>query len=769
MRAQHANANGIYTPLYAALIAVLNTKLPLLGQLLITRLVIQFQNSFRRNDKPTCLSTCRFLAQLFNYGVAHELVILQILALVLDRVTDDGVEVAVGILKECGRHLAELSPKALHAVFERLRHILHESAALDASSSHAVALDKRTQYMIEVLFQIRRDGFAQYPTRSDPLDLVEDQDQIVHCIGLDDEDLNPEEGVDVFKWDEHWDDAERKYDAIRKEILGDEDELDEPAAHHDSTQHELPVASSDGEHASSEPEPAPSAHLTEQEQHRQLHQHMTIQDETQTNLINLRRTIYLIIMSSLSFEEATHKLLQLKTRSGTADGHTQALEEQVIVSMLVECCSQERSFEKFYGAVGERLCRLRPSMPRPHPNTPSPSDSATSGGNWAICFGLEFQKIYDELHRYETNRIRNMAKFFAHLFGTDALSWRSMHKINLTETTTTSSSRIFVKILFQELVEIMGLKAIKQRMVDLPELELDVGGTSHVTLHLNRQQRQVREMREWVSGMVGYGTKEEPCEPRDVRFRINFWTSVGLGPLTERMREALKNGQVGQRHRLSGGSEGSSDRSVSDSESESDGSSRSRGRSRRSSRSSRPSSRSSSSSSSRSSRSRSGSRSRQGRARRSSSMSSSSSRTPPRPRPRDRSTSRSPARRSTTRDRSLSPRSKRIAMMEAREGRRVPVGPRRRSSSPRSTRKAVGRHDDDRSRSRSRSRNRSRIRSRNFSRSRSRSRSRDGRYGKRKYVERSVSRDRQRRQRRRNESRWSVSRSPSPNRTSSRR
>lgn len=43
---------------------------------------------------------------------------------------------------------------------------------------------------------------------------------------------------------------------------------------------------------------------------------MQIRDETETNLINLRRTIYLTIMSSVNFEEAGHKLLKIKLEPG---------------------------------------------------------------------------------------------------------------------------------------------------------------------------------------------------------------------------------------------------------------------------------------------------------------------------------------------------------------------------------------------------------------------------------------------------------------------
>ena len=43
---------------------------------------------------------------------------------------------------------------------------------------------------------------------------------------------------------------------------------------------------------------------------------MKIKDETETNLVNLRRTIYLTIMSSVDFEEAGHKLLKIKLEPG---------------------------------------------------------------------------------------------------------------------------------------------------------------------------------------------------------------------------------------------------------------------------------------------------------------------------------------------------------------------------------------------------------------------------------------------------------------------
>jgi len=58
--------------------------------------------------------------------------------------TDDSVEVAISFLKECGQKLTEVSPRGITAIFDRLRNVLHEAD-----------LDKRTQYMIEVMFQVK--------------------------------------------------------------------------------------------------------------------------------------------------------------------------------------------------------------------------------------------------------------------------------------------------------------------------------------------------------------------------------------------------------------------------------------------------------------------------------------------------------------------------------------------------------------------------------------------------------------------------------------
>ncbi len=119
--------------------------------------------------------------------------------------------------------------------------------------------------------------------------------------------------------------------------------------------------------------------------------------------------------------------------------------------MVIECCSQERSYSTFYGLVSERFCKLNRV--------------------WNEYFERAFETYYDTIHRYETNRLRNIARLFGHLLANDA---------------------IFADA---------EIKALSTGMFPLDN-------------------------------------------PKNTRFSINYFTSIGLGALTEEMREHLKVSRV---------------------------------------------------------------------------------------------------------------------------------------------------------------------------------------------------------------------------------
>lgn len=62
----------MFTHVYSALVAVINTKLPEIGELLVKRLIMQFKRSYKRNDKAVCINSAKFLCHLVNQHVTHE-------------------------------------------------------------------------------------------------------------------------------------------------------------------------------------------------------------------------------------------------------------------------------------------------------------------------------------------------------------------------------------------------------------------------------------------------------------------------------------------------------------------------------------------------------------------------------------------------------------------------------------------------------------------------------------------------------------------------
>ncbi len=437
MKAQAASLP--FTPVLAAMAAIINSKLPQIGELLVKRLVMQFRKSFRRNDRAVAGSSTTFLAHLANQQVVHEMVVAQILLLLLQKPTDDSVEIAVGLMKAIGQHLEEMNPAIANAVYDQLRSILHEGD-----------IEKRSQYMIEVLFQVRKDGYSDSPAIREELDLIEEEDQITHRLMLD-ADIDVEDRLNIFKFDPDWEENEAAYKRLRAEILGEGSDDDED------------------EDESSEDE--------EDEEEKAVE----IKDQSNTDLVNLRKTIYLTIMSSLDAEESVHKLLKINLPAGA---------ESELPSMVVECCAQEKTYTPFFGAIGERFAKLNRL--------------------WTDLFEQAFQNKYETIHRHDTNQLRNIARFFGHLFGSDAIGWHSLSVIHLNEDETTSASRIFIKILFQEMSEELGISKLQARVRD-------------------------EAMQPSFEGLFPRDNA------RNIRFSINYFTSIGMGALTEEMREYLAN------------------------------------------------------------------------------------------------------------------------------------------------------------------------------------------------------------------------------------
>jgi len=441
IQAQAAIPN--YSPVYAALVAIVNSKIPEFGELLCKRLVKKFRDAYTTNNHASCVAALRFIAHLVNQRVMSELIAFEMLGLFLENPSEDSVELAVELMKDVGPGLKANAKKLYDHVIRQLRDILQEGVGA------------RVDAAIKGLLDLSRADFKGQPAVPESLDLVEDEDKITHTISLSQK-IDPETRLDIFQKDPQWQLHEDEYADIRRVILGEDEIADEE---------DNAVADEDD----------PAAKRIEG-----FGGSVTITDES-TRLLELRRKIYLTIVSSVDYQEVVHKLLALKLHKPD--------EIREITNMVVESCANERSMIKMYAAAGQQLCQVNREYKRAYEEL--------------------FKKYYETIHLYGTIQLNNIAKFFAHLLYTDSIHWSVLACIKLTEEDTTPAGRIFIKVLFREMCEYMGIVALQKRL----ELPL---------------------MQEYIRGIFPLDST------KNMRFSINFFTASGLGGLTQRLRDELK-------------------------------------------------------------------------------------------------------------------------------------------------------------------------------------------------------------------------------------
>ncbi|OEH78545.1 cell cycle control protein [Cyclospora cayetanensis] len=442
IRAQLASPG--FTAVYAALLCIVNSKLPDIGELVIKRVILQFRRAYRRNDKIVCMACVEFFAHLVNQRVAHELLALQLCELLLQEPTNDSVEVCIGFLKAVGQVLEDVCKPGFDAAFERLRAILQQGET-----------DKKTQYSIEALWDIRRNGFKDFPGVVDDLDLVEAEDKITHEVDLLDTSIKGEEMLNIFKAQEpdEYEANEKKWSALSKEILG---EVSTGVLEDISGSVQGCLRSDVWRHGEQ------PLRLVEAGAKKQIQ----IKDMTDQDIVNLRKTIYLCIMSSLNAEECVHKILKMNIQGGRREGRgvvavasayeivlsTPAKEdlEMEVAVMLIDCCAMERTFQRFFALQAERLAKLKAA--------------------YCECFQEAFKRqyalirliAYARFYSWIGKRGRNAWRLLSF---SDAVPWSVLEVFELTEEATTSSGRIFLKVLLQDMSETLGIRTLNDRLM----------------------------------------------------------------------------------------------------------------------------------------------------------------------------------------------------------------------------------------------------------------------------------------------------------------
>ncbi|CAI8500648.1 unnamed protein product [Hanseniaspora opuntiae] len=203
----------------------------------------------------------------------------------------------------------------------------------------------------------------------------------------------------------------------------------------------------------------------------------------------LHKHIYQVIKSSGTSDEVVHKL---SSQAGN--------DSEAIISAILLMCSQEKLYSRIYENILMKICEI--------------------GSVWETSLTTNFERFYlneieDEEIYPDLSNIKHLSQLFAKLLAKDSLDFKVLKIVKINSRDTTERKRVFLKYLFTELVSEMSLNNVKKIMLHNKILKPYFKDTIF------------------------------PDSPKDTIYSINFFTAIGLGELTVKMRkqmEALKKG-----------------------------------------------------------------------------------------------------------------------------------------------------------------------------------------------------------------------------------
>lgn len=409
--------------------SIINSEIPSFGEKLAIITVEEFLRNYSSRNARVAVPLSELISYLFIYDLLGKNVILQILnKLLADIRNENNVNILMHLLGTCGKYLMIKDKIEYNKVFETLRQDIQNRKVSESVMGS-----------LSLLFDQRKDGYSNFPKpHALPANLNK---QLPHDFSITDL-SNHETNLRSFKYCETFKKVEQDFTPIKENILS----LIVPIEKEDTKSNNLNLA---------------------------------IDDMTKQQEIDFKKKIYLILKSSLSGDEAAHKLLKLRIAAN---------QKWRVVDIIVNSSLQESTYSKFYGIISERLCNYNKE--------------------WGLAFGIMFEKNYETIDDFEPTKLRILGKFWGHILSTDYVGFEVFKCIHINEEETTAASRIFIKFLFQELVIELGIDELNKR--------------------LNEEY-----ISPFIKGMFPID------DPDNMKYSINYFTAIGLGKLTDNMREVL--------------------------------------------------------------------------------------------------------------------------------------------------------------------------------------------------------------------------------------
>ncbi|SMN22404.1 similar to Saccharomyces cerevisiae YGR278W CWC22 Spliceosome-associated protein that is required for pre-mRNA splicing [Maudiozyma saulgeensis] len=437
---------GKYNPRgLALLVSNINVDFPEFGQSLINECVRRFVFYFKKAKYHECFRMMILLSQFYNYDIVHMVVILyalQSMSEEIENTKDKGrreasMSLICATLMNCGKKLLDSSEEIHNQLLDQLRQLLQNNRNLSSA----------TIYSIEQVLEVRQKQYKDIPEQElleKPFPIEDDWSEHAILVFIDPDFLSIQpnfklgEFVPTKKYDQEVEMFNILNEIAKKRVMNGEELRKEDT------------------------------------------ETIVVHNMTDSEATEFKKKIYLTLKSSLSGDEAAHKLLKMRVPDSDKQSVSEILERSMI---------QEATYSKFYGLITEKLL--------------------SAHRTWKDAFIITFHKRLNTLDELEPNELRNSGKFWGHLLSTDLIGFEILNDIKMTENDSTAQLRIFVKFIFQEIVFEIGINELRARLDE-----------SYIQPYLS-----------------GLFPKEDPD---DMRYAINYFTAINLGVLTEGMRRELQ-------------------------------------------------------------------------------------------------------------------------------------------------------------------------------------------------------------------------------------
>lgn len=375
--------NEQYAAVFAAFVAGMAASVGIdFGAKLLESLAKCFEEESLKEDNLSLRNLTLLLSYLYIFGVCSSDLIYDFMIVLSKRLMETDVSTILAVLQCCGMNLRSDDPVTMKNFVLTVQNRANDLKA-SSESGQSNANSKRMEFMLETICEIKnnkkraKEDTPQHTRIKKWLQQLKSDDILVRG-------LTWSKLLDPAKKGQWWLSGDLVY----------------------STSHVKEVASTI------------DMESLEAQKLLQL-------ASTQRMNTDIRRAIFCIIMSGEDYVDAFEKLLRLDL---------QGKQDREIMRVLLECCLQEKVFNKYYSVLAIKFCKR--------------------DNNYATTLKYCLWDQFKELDSTELMRSRNLAKFVVEMIASFSLSLSALKKIDFNDATQmTGKVIIHFRMLFETLFE----------------------------------------------------------------------------------------------------------------------------------------------------------------------------------------------------------------------------------------------------------------------------------------------------------------------------